>query len=66
MTMQYTTIVTLNIIIRKDANNHTFFGVFFGNKLGYIIEYPTKKFFDDMHKHHMKGAYENLSDYTEK
>lgn len=51
MTMQYTTIVTLNIITIKDANNHTFFGVFFGNKLGYIIEYPTKKFFDDMHKH---------------
>lgn len=66
MTMQYTTIVTLNIITRKDADSHTFFGVFFGNKLGYTIEYPTKKFFDDMHKQHMKGAYESLSDYIEK
>lgn len=64
MTMQYTTIVTLNIITRKDAESHTFFGVFFGNKSGYIVEHPTKKFFDDMHNHHMKGAYEDLSDYS--
>lgn len=66
MTMQYTTIITLNIIARKDAESHTFFGIFFGNKLGYIIEYPTKEFFDDMHKHHMKGAYEDLSNYSKK
>jgi hypothetical protein len=64
MTMQYTTIITLNIIARKDVESHTFFGIFFGNKLGYIIEHPTKKFFDDMHKHNMKGAYGDLSNYS--
>lgn len=66
MTMQYTTIVTLNIITRKNAKSHTFFGVFFKDKLGYIIDNPSNKFFEDINKHHMKGVYENLSNYSKK
>ena len=66
MTMQYTTIVTLNIITRKNAKSHTFFGVFFKDKLGYIIDNPSNKFFEDINKHHMKGAYEDMSDYIKK
>ena len=47
MTKAYTTII-------KEENTNLY-GVFFGDRMAYVIENPTKEFFEDIQEHNMKA-----------
>lgn len=52
MTKAYTTVI--------NQENTSIYGVFFGEKLAYIVENPTYDFYQDIKNHNMAS----LNDYT--
>lgn len=53
MTKAYTTILVVTYVI-DDSNNGIIYGVFFGDRLAYLVKDPTKEFFKDLEKREMK------------
>lgn len=66
ITMQYTTVMTMSVLVcvgRGIIEEYAIHGVFFGNEAGYLVEHPTDKFFDDVKSHQLRGKFEDLSVY---
>lgn len=66
ITMQYTTVMTMSVLVcagRGIIEEYAIYGVFFGNEAGYLVEHPTDKFFNDVKKHQLRGKFDDLSVY---
>lgn len=63
ITTEYTTVMELRLFIGKEAVEHCFWGVFFGDKPAYLVFDPKEQFFKDLKNRRMKSRYEAKDAY---
>ncbi len=57
-TSEYTTVIKVDISLKKSSNSMVFYGVCFGNKVAYLVNNANERFLDDLAKHRIASISE--------
>ena len=66
-TEEYTTVIIMHWHPSSNpiVNGSEYYGVFFGNELGYILHRPKAEFYEDWRNKKLKSVYEAERDYVD-